>query len=107
MEFQREGRLREAIAQYDEAIRLNPQTTHDAYFNHGNAYVTLDKPDRIAAIRDYSEAIRLSPQYTNAYVNRGNVYLDLGQPQRAIVDYDAAIKLDAAALVSTTGALRS
>ena len=42
VKFQGHGRLREAIAQYDGAIRLNPQTTYDAYFNRGNAYVTLE-----------------------------------------------------------------
>ena len=53
-----EGRLEEAIAAYDEAIRLDPQDAA-AYNNRGNAYGDLGQPEK--AIQDLDEAIRLDP----------------------------------------------
>ena len=40
VDLQEQGRLEEAIAEYDEAIRLNPQDT-DASVNRGVAYRDL------------------------------------------------------------------
>jgi len=45
-------------------------------------------------IARYGEAIRLDPQTASAYVNRGNAYSDLGRYQRAIQDFDQAIRLN-------------
>ena len=36
----------------------------------------------------------MDPQFVQAYVNRGNAYLSLGQDDRAIQEYDDAIRLD-------------
>lgn len=40
LEFQEQGRLQEAIAEYDEAIRLNPEYTL-AYANRARVYTML------------------------------------------------------------------
>ena len=48
-----------AIADYDEAIRLDPRYAV-AYYNRGVAY--CDKGDYDRAIADYNEAIRLDPK---------------------------------------------
>ena len=50
----------EAIQDYDEAIRLNPQFAL-AYFNRGLAYQELDQ--HLLATRDYDEAIRLDTTF--------------------------------------------
>ena len=89
--LQQQGQHEEAIAEYDEAIQLNPQYV-DAYTNRGIAHQNLGQYER--AIQDYDEAIRLNPKDTLAYNNRGSVYHTLGQLQRAIQDYDEAIRLD-------------
>ena len=91
VKLQEQGRFEEAIAEYDEAIRLNPQNGQ-AYDNRGGSYFILGQHQR--AIADYDEAIRLDPQNPNAYNNRGAVYFDLGQHQPAIQYYDEAIRLD-------------
>jgi len=54
-----DGRWQEAIAEYDEAIRLNPQYA-EAYNDRGIAYCNLGEHQR--AIEDLNEAIRLDPQ---------------------------------------------
>ena len=51
-----------AIADYTEAIRLEPAQPA-AYFNRGNA--RLEKKEYDKAIADYTEAIRLEPAATH------------------------------------------
>ena len=59
VEHQLEGRLDEAVAEYDEAIRLDPRYAK-AYGNRGVVYTALGQHQR--AIQDFDEAIRLDPQ---------------------------------------------
>jgi len=81
----------EAIADFTEAIRLDPQFAL-AYNNRGFVYDQLGQ--HTEAIADYTEAIRLDPQFALAYNNRGAVYNALGQHTEAIADYTEAIRLD-------------
>jgi len=85
------GDYQQAIEQYDEAIRLDPQYA-DAYFNRGRAYSYLGQHEQ--SKEDLDEAIRLNPQHAMAYNNRGIAYGQLGQYERAIEDFDEAIRLD-------------
>jgi tetratricopeptide (TPR) repeat protein len=82
----------DAIHNYDEAIRLNPQFI-SAYNNRGIAYMN-GKREYNRAIADYNEAIRLNPQFVDAYHNRGNAYYHKGEYDHAIADYDEAIRLN-------------
>ena len=84
------GRHEGAIADYGEAIGLNPQFG-DAYYNRGNVRVKLGR--REEAITDYGAAIRVNPQDADAYIHRDNVYLSKGMTNRAITDYSEAIRL--------------
>ena len=45
------------------------------------------------AIDDYSEGIRLRPDLGFTFHNRGISYAGLGEYQKAILDYDGAIRL--------------
>ena len=62
-------RLRRAIADYDQAIRLDPKDA-TAYNNRGSA--RYDRKEYDGAIADYDQAIRLDPKYATAYNNRGS-----------------------------------
>ena len=53
-----------SIADYNEAIRLNPEYV-EAYYNRGITY--NNKGDWDKSIADYNEAIRLNPDYAEAY----------------------------------------
>ena len=80
-----------AIADYDQAIRLDPKYTW-AYNNRGRAWYDKGEYDR--AIADYDQAIRLDPKYTWAYNNRGRAWYDKGEYDKAIADYGEAIRID-------------
>ena len=77
------GKLKEAIREYDRALKANPKLA-DAYFNRGNAYYDLGQNDQ--AIKDYSEVIRLTPKDAEAYYNRGNAYRRLKKDEVALKD---------------------
>ncbi len=85
------GDLSRALADYDEAIRLDPRYPH-AYNYRGMVYAFRGDADR--AFADYDEAIRLAPRYAHAYLNRGNAWLAKGDPDAAIADFDEAIRLE-------------
>ena len=80
----------EEIADYTEAIRLNPQHA-SAYYNRGLA--RAGQGDQAGAITDYTEAIRLNPQHANAYYNRGNARRTQGDRVGAIADYEQYLAL--------------
>src|ERR1044071_8644292 len=84
------GKPKEALVQYDKAIKANPKLS-DAYFNRGNAYYDLGENQH--AINDYSQAIRLNPKDAEAFYNRGNAYRRLKKDDLALSDYTSAIKL--------------
>ena len=80
-----------AIADYNEALRLDPKFTF-AYNNRGRTYWAKGDNDR--AIADFNEALRLDPIFTLAYNNRGNAYGAKGDNDRAIADFNEALRLD-------------
>jgi tetratricopeptide (TPR) repeat protein len=80
-----------AIADYSEAIRLDP-TLYPPLINRGLIY--FDKDDYGRAITDFSAAIRLSPKQALGFFNRGYVYAVQGNTDHAIPDLSEAIRLD-------------
>jgi len=85
-----EGKIKDSIYHYNEAIRINPHYDK-VYYSRGNAYHHLGQYQ--LAIDDYKEAIHINPDYAKAYYNRGTVYGEIGQYQLAIEDYKQAIRL--------------
>lgn len=86
-----DGELDNAIAEYNQAIQLDPALV-DAYNNRGNAYA--EKGDQVRAIEDFDKAIELKPDHVAAYFNRGLSYQLGGYPEKALEDYQEALKLD-------------
>ncbi|MGO9135188.1 MAG: tetratricopeptide repeat protein [Methylovirgula sp.] len=85
------GDLDRAIADFDQAIRLDPKD-EVAYKNRGGAYKAKGDFDR--AIADYSEAIRLDPKDVLAYKNRGIAYLYSRALPKALADFNLASETD-------------
>jgi tetratricopeptide (TPR) repeat protein len=82
-----------AIADYNEAIRLDPKQAA-TYCNRGNAWDA--KGDYERAIADFDEAIHLDPTNASVYSNRGGTLAKCKKEyDRAISDFNEAIRLDA------------
>jgi tetratricopeptide (TPR) repeat protein len=84
------GRLDEAVAFLQRAIRLDPSLP-ELSFNLGNALA--QKGDWDGAINAYKRALELRPDYPGALFNLGNALLSAGQIEAAIGSYAKAIWL--------------
>ena len=80
-----------AIADYDQAIGLNPNYAY-AFANRGIAYRRKQAFDR--AIADYDQAIKLNPGYAMAFYNRALAYKAKQNYDRALADVEQFIRLD-------------
>lgn len=84
-----QGRSDLAIADFDQAIALNPK--FGAAFNcRGNEYFRLGDYER--AIADYNEAVFLDPNPGIVYCNRAGAWLKSGEVEIALDDYREAIE---------------
>ncbi len=83
--------FREAIAAYDQAIKLDPDFA-GAYCYRGSAYANLERYSR--AIEDYSRAIELDPQLVDAYFGLGSAYYNLQEYRKAIQHYNKTLAMD-------------
>ena len=98
--YRDKGDLDRAIADCNEAIRLDPECAI-AFYYRGLAHRA--KGDLDHAISDYNEAIRLNPKDAAAYAGRGRAYRAKGDLDRAIADYNEAIRLDPKLTAAYTG----
>jgi tetratricopeptide (TPR) repeat protein len=80
-----------ALAEYAEAIRLNPGYAK-AY--DSRAYIHNNRGAYDLAIADCTEAIRLDPKFMIAYVRRSFAYNSRGSYDLAAADCTEAIRLD-------------
>ncbi len=87
------GDLDGAIADYTEAIRLDPEFAQ-AYDERGIVRLNKHEFDLDAAFEDFSAAIGVNPHYCSAWMNRGYVYRVQGKLDRAIHDYTEAVRVD-------------
>jgi tetratricopeptide (TPR) repeat protein len=82
---------REAVAQFNQAVSLNPRYTI-AYFLR--AYVKDQLNDPQGALADYNQATSLNPKDATAYYNRGILKDEkLNDSQGALADFNKAISL--------------
>ena len=85
------GKIEEAIAEYSEAIRLDPEFAA-ALYNRGQAYFTLGHFDK--AVPDFTRAIDVDPtdrQVSLAYAGRAMAYTMLANDAEAGRDMSRAI----------------
>ena len=85
----RGGDFHRAIADLDQAIRLDP-TDAKAYNIRANAWDYVGASDR--ALADYDEAIRHDPNNPAVFHDRGMMWRRKGELDRALVDMDRAVR---------------
>jgi len=91
VEYKNKRGLDRAIADFDQAIRLDPKNT-DAYTVRGMAWEAKGDFDR--AIADYDQAIRLDPKNSSWYFHRGLSNLYAGALPTALADLNQASELN-------------
>lgn len=82
-----------AVADYDEAIRINPNDAA-AYYDRGGAYAARSDHDRLA---DFDQTIRLTPSSALFYVGRAQQY-----ERRALLE-SRSLKITPPSLRPNTG----
>jgi tetratricopeptide (TPR) repeat protein len=87
----RHGDWRRAIADFDEAIHLNPNR---ASLYRDRALARRQNGDLELAIEDYDEAIAHDPRHAAPYHQRGLALAAIGDLDRAILSYNTAVRLD-------------
>src|SRR6185295_7823880 len=86
------GQYDQAIADYSEAIRLNPRLA--VAFNNRCLSRGISGKDLVEALNDCNEALKLLPNNVEARDTRGFIYLKLGDYPVAINEYNASLQLD-------------
>src|SRR6266487_2479008 len=85
------GFYEEALAFYEEALRLDPNDT-DSYIGKGDALYKLGRYEEALAF--YEEALRLDPNDTDSYIGKGDTLYKLERYEEALAFYEEALRLD-------------
>ena len=87
----RGGQRGRAIAEYGEALRIEPRYP-EAHNNLALALAVEGKTEE--ALAHYQDAVQLKPDYANAHTNMANLLDENGRGEEAIAHYREAIRLD-------------
>lgn len=85
------GNTKEAIADWDKYITMDPES-YFGYYRRG--WVKDHTGDTEGAIEDYTTSIELEPRYSYAYINRGVLYKLIGEEKQAKKDFEEVIAKD-------------
>lgn len=85
-----QGRYAEAIAAFEQALRLQPDFAA-AYSARGSANYYAGQYER--ALNDFQQALDLGSVGAQEYRNRGLAYYSLERYPQALADYNSALKL--------------
>ena len=85
-----QGRLPEAIDQYEQALRLKPDYAPTRY-NLGIALLQLGRTQE--AIQLWQQALQIKPDLVEAHYNLGNALFQAGQVPDAIRHYEQALRI--------------
>ncbi len=91
LSYYRKSDYDRAIADCNEALRLDPQFA-EAFTVRGDSYLWKGDYDR--AFSDLNEGVRLAPKAAWTFNDRGRAYEEKGDYDRALGDFNKAIELD-------------
>ncbi|MBX3138484.1 tetratricopeptide repeat protein [Candidatus Obscuribacterales bacterium] len=88
----RVGDLKGALADFNEAIKLNPKNAR-AYFGRAQVYVDQEKHKK--AVEDFNLAVKYEPGNAEYWLARGRgISTAGGKREEVLVNYDKGIELD-------------
>ena len=87
--YSQSGQKEKALEGYKQAIAAGFRKP-DAYVGLADAYMHAGNTG--LAVENYSKALSMAPGHAFAHNNRGSMYLKLGEYDKAIADFDAALK---------------
>ncbi len=90
-ELAKQGKQQAAIANYTEAVKLNPKNA-SIYYQRGNSYYSQRAYEK--AIKDYTAAIKIKANYNDAYYQRGLIYYELDNNEKAITNLTQALRIN-------------
>jgi superkiller protein 3 len=88
--LERAGNREEAMAHYEQALRLKPENA-ETHYNLGLALVQEGRMQD--AIAQYEQALQLQPGYAEAHNNLGNALLQAGKFGSAAGHFEQALRL--------------
>jgi protein O-mannosyl-transferase len=86
----RAGNLEEAMAHYEEALRMRPDDA-ETHYNVGLTLAQLGQMQE--AIAQYEQALQIKPDYAEAHNNLGNALLQAGQFEQAAGHFEQALQI--------------
>lgn len=89
--FQQEGRMEEAIAQYQKALEIDPDQA-DVHSNLGVVFLEMGRVDD--SIAHLQKALQITPNYADAHYNLGNSLLRVGRVEEALAHYKKTFEID-------------
>jgi tetratricopeptide (TPR) repeat protein len=90
-ELARSFKTEEALAEFDQALALDPYNTQALY---GRGLIYQGRNQHEQAIEDFTAASGLSPQKAEPLLARANSYLALDKVKEAAADLDEAVQAD-------------
>ncbi len=88
--FVKQGKYKDAVAHFTEALRLNPRYT-EVHNNLGNVLYTQGKYEE--AVAHFTEALRLNPGFKDIHNNLGTALSRQGKYAEAEAHFTEAIRL--------------
>ncbi len=91
MAYFSESRYSLAMADFSEALRLNPENDKALYCRGVMYSIIQDYPKALA---DLNRCINLNPSWTDPILSRAQVYFHLGDKPKALADCEEALSLE-------------
>ena len=95
----------EALADLEQAIKLDPKSAKTYYYERALNYYELGQTGRASfddltdkALEDLEQVIKLDSQYAEAYCERGRIYYKLRETNKALENFDTCNELKPDAL---------
>lgn len=87
-----DGDYKGALTEYEAALRENPEHLHAL---RGKARSLLQLERYPEALEAFNAAIARAPEFGGSYANRGILFDRMGEYEKALADYEHALRLDA------------